>query len=258
MSTQLSEAQRWLFRIVTDPRGLDVAPADAARIRHGGLDAAERLAIYHRAYTARLVECLTDDYPALRHALGEPAFERLCREFIRDVPPPAVTLNTYGAPFTAYCRGRIEAWASFAADLASVEWAIVEAIHAEDTFQITPEDLSDLEGSWDRARFIPNASLRILELDYPVNAFLRAFHAGDAGDAPALPAREPSALAVCRRGPDVYRLPVALCLLPVLRALVSATALGEALGTADPEDEELLASAFRDWIAHGLFARVVI
>ena len=89
---ELSELQRWLFGIVTDPRGLDVGTADAARIRRGGLDAGQRLAIYHRAYSARLVECLSDDYPALKYALGERSFELLCRDYVRDVPP-AITLG---------------------------------------------------------------------------------------------------------------------------------------------------------------------
>ena len=48
-------------------------------LRSQALTALERLAIYGHAYYARLLECLREEFPVLKHALGEELFDELRR-----------------------------------------------------------------------------------------------------------------------------------------------------------------------------------
>src|SRR3954465_14280881 len=99
--------------------------ADLERIVTRGpqLSAQERLGIYHYAYHARLIDCLADDFTAVRHALGEPAFDALCRAVISERPSDGPNLNFYGRHLAEHCaspRARVRDRA-FIADLAALE-----------------------------------------------------------------------------------------------------------------------------------------
>src|SRR5258706_10996091 len=109
-----------------------VGESDAERVvaPSSRLSGLERVAIYHEAYRARLVECLADDYPALQHALGEPSFETLCHAYITEHPSRSPNLNSFGRRMSDFCRTRNEPLAAFAADLAALEWAMVDVVHA--------------------------------------------------------------------------------------------------------------------------------
>jgi hypothetical protein len=255
----LAELQGWLFDSVTQ------APAPAeqadALVSAGGLPASARIAVYRRGYVARLVECLQDDYPALEHALGHGAFERLCHDFIAQHPPASPSLNYYGAPFARYCAARPERWNRFASELAELEWAIVEAIHAEEGERLDVAALARLAPEdWARARLVPSPALRLLHATYPVAQYYQAFQEGSA-PAERWPEPEPCALAVCRRGADVWRFRLTPALAPLLGALSAGTPLLQALellsGSA-PEAAQELQQAFQDWVACGLFAAVAL
>jgi hypothetical protein len=129
-SPALAMQQAWFARAVMTPES-EAAPkgaGDADRLLIAGprLGAQERLEVYRRAYHARLIECLADDYPALESALGADAFDALCRAYIERHPSRGSNLNAYGQAMAAFCR---ESGAcpesAFAADLATLEWAIV-------------------------------------------------------------------------------------------------------------------------------------
>ncbi|MBV9947252.1 MAG: putative DNA-binding domain-containing protein, partial [Myxococcales bacterium] len=221
--------------------------------------------IYRRAYHARLIECLTDDYPVLAHALGEPGFERLCRAYIAAHPSGNPSLNFFGRHMAAFCR---EADPSllrrrdFAADLAALEWAIVEVIHAPSSAPLTVDGLREVPlEAWAEARLTPNSAFRLLTFDHPVNAYFQAFR--EERD-PAIPAPERAATAVYRSGRTVWRMD----LTPPMHDVLSALATGETLeaslaraesGLAEADDEQAAARVlgwFREWVQSGLFARI--
>jgi hypothetical protein len=230
----------------------------------GGLSPRERVAVYRHGYVARLVECLEDDYPALRHALGPQPFAGLCQDFIQQHPPRTPSLNYYGAPLASYCATRSEPWAGFAAELAALEWALVEAIHESEGERLDTGALARLSAEdWAHARLLPSPSLRLLDTRYPVGSYYQAFREGEPL-AQSLPALERSALAVCRRGADVWRVRIEPALLPLLASLVAGAPLLGALATADAHvhepalrpGPEALQRAFRDWVACGMFSAV--
>jgi hypothetical protein len=257
---RLDAAQRWLFQRVTRP--LDAPPpdpdADSCWVTSGKLPSAERIAVYQRAYFSRLVECLRDDYPALAHALGADAFEASCLAFIQAHPPASASLNHYGAPFADFCAARPGPHTAFASELARLEWAVVECIHADAERCLDARELGAIsEQQWSLARLIPSPAARLLATSYPVHAYYRAFLDGEQPEPPAL---EATTIAVCRRGDPVRRLEVDPRFAGFLRRLMSGELLASALADM-PADESVpgeLQRALSEWVACGLFAGVVL
>jgi hypothetical protein len=260
MSAPLRETQEWLARTIMSRRPLDevaseeeVASFVTASVRQTRL---ERLAVYHDGYRARLVECLADDYPAMKYAMGDDAFEALCHEYVAAHPSRSPSLNRFGRHMAAFAFGRGGEHAAFLRDLAVLEWAIVERIHAAPMEAIDLEALRALPiEQWAGARFTPSGAIDVLELDYPANRFFQAFKEGHA---PAIPAPEATTTVVYRRGWAVWRMDLAPAVHALLVALFDGVPLGDALDRVAPQigsADDVLAT-FRELVAGGFFARV--
>jgi hypothetical protein len=253
----LQQLQQWFASVSTDPRGIDAGAAkvgavDALVTPGPLLTASERLQIYNDGYFARLTECLADDYPALAQALGEEAFSSLARDYIVQRPSRSPSLNAYGRGMAAFCQGRPEPWAAFAADLSRLEWALVEAVHAPASFAISSDALSSIPVShWHAARLVPSLTLRVLGFDYPVGEYFQAFRDGRA---PVIPAPLPSATAVYRQGLLLWRMELGTSAAHLLEDLVAGVPLGAAVSaleerTSDPAAREQLVQALPQWLA---------
>lgn len=266
----LAATQRWFARAIMTPEGQAEAQGEAeaaARLQGSArLGPEGRLEIYRRAYHGRLVECLADDYPVLQGALGEAGFEALCRAYIERYPSQSPSLNYYGRLMPSFLRGEAPAGPSvapgFAADLAALEWSIVEVIHERSLDPLSLQGLAQVPAeAWATAHLVPNPALRLQSFDYPVNAFFQAVREGLS---PAIPAASPSATVVYRSGPTIWRMDLTAPMFVVLSALVSGENLGDALGRAaeglgdvDPATVgERVTYWFREWIASGLFVGV--
>jgi hypothetical protein len=275
--TSLRARQLWfagaVMRPESDPVQIDSVEAQKQLTGGPRLSALERLEIYRRGYVARLVECLADDYPALQHALGEEAFADLCRAYIAAHPSEHPSLNFYGRRMADFCRAYCDSAAHaslrgstvpnlFAADLATLEWAMVEVIHAASAAPLTLDGLRDVPAdAWGDARLVPNTAMRILRFGHPVNPYLQAFRDGAE---PQVPQPAQCATVVWRSGAKVWRMDLTEPMHAVLSALVAGDSLGVALeGAADASSgggHEAVAARvmawFREWVQGGLFARV--
>jgi hypothetical protein len=263
--------QLWFARAMTAPEWEvgTAADSDAAELLTAGprLDARERLAIYRRGYYARLVECLADDYPAMQHAVGEESFDSICRSYIARYPSRGPSLNAFGRHMAVFCRETLPSSPvppGFAADLATLEWAIVEVIHAPSSPALPLDDLRKIPADeWARARLVPNSAFRLLRFQYPVNAYFQAFRDGNA---PRIPAAEASATVAYRSGPTVWRWNLSPAMFDVLSALVAGETLGASLTRAEPhmaslseaEATQQVMAWFREWVASGLFVSVAV
>lgn len=269
---RLRELQRWFASVTTHPEGVLEAGAGQARAEKLSrlvtpgpkLSAVERLQIYRDGYFVRLIECLTDDYPALRHLLGEEPFGELAQRYIEAHPSRSPSLNAYGARLPAFCGSRSEPWAPFAADLARLEWALVEVVHASVSETMTPEALALVPPArWQTARLVASPGLRVLRFDYPVNACFQAYRDGGALE---LPRPAPSATAVYRRGLTLWRLDLEPRAAQLLEALVSGAPLVSAVAAleshypgaeAGEELARLLPVWLGAWVEGGFFSGVV-
>jgi hypothetical protein len=259
----LRRAQAWFATAITTGSsvddGISIAEGDDPTVRAEDLvapgprmNARERLGVYHHAYRARLVECLADDYPALRHALGEETFEQVCHDYTARHPSSSFSLNFFGSRLPAFCRARREAWSLFGSELAALEWAIVEAIHAPSS--ATSRDFEPAaDAEWSERRLMPSPTLRVVRSEHPVNAYYQAFRENRATD--AVRGRSGEVTAVARNDRTVWRTNIAPSLVSVLDALVAGFTLGEALATASASETEI-ATAFRDWMSAGVFVGI--
>lgn len=241
-----------------EPIGVDVVFSDGPR-----QTAVERLDVYRRGYRARLVECLDDDYPVLRDTLGVDRFEELCLAYVDRHRSTSPNLNFFGRHMAAFCRespGLDEnGGAVFLSELAALEWAVVEAVHAEASEPLDAARVRTLRPEeWSAVRFVPSA-VAVLRFRYPVNAY---YQARRTGDAPDIPAAVPSATAVYRSGLTVWRMDLTPAMTRVLDALLSGRPLGEALGrivvdeadgAAVKEAERSVMIWFREWVSSGFF-----
>jgi hypothetical protein len=256
-SASLRDLQAWLVSAICDNR-----EADAAAVVTAGpkLSARERLDIYRYGYRARLSECLGDDYPALAATLGEVRFAALCDAYIEQYPSASPSLNAFGRHMSALCA---KEHGPFLAELARLEWALVEVVHAE---MPAPLDLAALQAlapeAWNGVRLLKSDAVRLLQFEYGTNAYYQAFRSeGRLG--PPAPPPQASATAVYRIGPTLWRMDLTAAMTRVLTALFAGVTIGEALNQihVDERDESALAEAersvavwFSAWVRAGFFA----
>ena len=285
----LGQIQRWMQAAIMHPVGvaegiasaearghIDVAPDEAETVvtRSRALTALERLAIYSYAYYARLLECLREEFPVLKHALGEEVFDAFAVGYLEQYPSRSYTLFQLGVNFPRYlAETRPEAgggeglpadWPDFLINLATLELTFnevfdgpgVEGEHLLDAGQfqaLPPERLLE-------ARLVGVPCLRLLALRYPVHQYFTAVRRHEDPDPP-----EPADtyLAITRRRYVVRHFELSRPAYELLHALVAGEPVGVAISraaeSAGPDLERLatnLQAWFHDWAAEGFFRAV--
>lgn len=268
----LAEQQQLFLAAITTPEadpGQEALTAAARLLTPSAtLSPAQRLEIYRSGYHARLIECLTDDYPTLQHALGEAEFERVCRDYITCYPSRGPSLNVFGQHMaqhmTEHCRVLPRPEARFLAELAELEWTIVAAIHAPGGSILKPEDLVTVApDAWPDAKLIVNPSLRVLRTEHPVNAYFQALRAGRPVP---IPPPKASVVGVYRTGRSVWRLPLDVGMADLLQLLAKGEPLGAAMDSCaqrlGSDDEGAAAAKVTRWfssaVSSGLFSGVTL
>ncbi|SMC27872.1 hypothetical protein SAMN02745857_03005 [Andreprevotia lacus DSM 23236] len=149
----LTELQHFMQQVLmsSDNRGRE---AQIARHIAPGprLPAAEHLAIYQRAYLARLLQCMQGQFKALNHALGPALFRDFAADYLREQPSSSPTLAHLGAGFADYLRRNRpdadapEDWIDFMIELADFEWSLYtlfDAPGAEGSGYASVDDLAN-------------------------------------------------------------------------------------------------------------------
>jgi hypothetical protein len=262
----LHEIELWMVSAIT---GAEVDAASPERVVTAGprMSAAERLDVYRLAYKARLVECLLDDYPVLAKLLGRETFDELARAYVDRHPSSSPNLNFFGRHMASFLRetsvAGLEPVRAFASELATLEWALVEVLHAE---VAPPLDLAELQGlppeAWATARLVVAEGVRLFRFEHPVNAFFQRVMADE--DLPAVPGPAPSAVVVYRKELAIWRMDLTPAMTRVLAPIFAKRTIGEALAEleahGDPAELEeaarSLSAWFSEWTLAGLFTRV--
>jgi hypothetical protein len=207
------------------------------------------------SYFSRLEECLADDYPAVKYALGDAGFEALCRGYVGAHPSRSANLNGFGAGFATFAGEQALENGAFIADLARLEWAVVEVLHAPTPDGFSPADLGKLPPArLQDVRFEPSPAARVLSVEFAVNGYLQAFR--DA-EAPGIPARRASTVVVARNGYQIHRFELERGQAAVLHRLLAGDPLGVALTGIDAAASTVQAW-FRQWTERGVFAEVAV
>ena len=278
-----ADVLRWFQAVVTHPDSVEAGRLAAQPLEDAlgaqqledlitsstQLGARDRLAIYHHGYRARLVECVTDDYRVLARALGAAPFEALARLYVAQHPSRSWDLVPYAAELPALlaslAAGAAPAWwtsplpLAAAHDLARLEWAMVEVMHAPAPAAMPLTALAAVPPErWGDVRLTPSRALRVLTLEHDVHALCKAVVAGTPW--PNTTPR-PAWVAVWRQGRDIWRMALTRVTAAVLGALIAGETLGEALSRVEAEAPDTSAGVeddvlrwFGEWVASGFFA----
>lgn len=271
--------QDLFWRLITAPEGVGPALEELTaqgRLEPGALDrlfagsaevpAVERLDIYANMYFYRLLDCLEEDFPKTRRALGTDRFHNLVTDYLLAHPSGHPSLRFLGRRLPDFLDGhRLRDEAPWIADLARLEWARADLFDAADAPALRRETLAGLppERAGD-ARFPLIPAFRLLRLENDAGGLWKLLD--ESADGPA-PGREeqrrtaagPVAMRVWRSGAVVYHrgidreeaaaLDLVLAGEPLARVLQSMAA-GRSLARATERAGRLL----QGWIDDGILA----
>jgi hypothetical protein len=198
----------------------------------------ERLDIYRNTMRSSLTGALRLTYPVTEQVVGESFFEGVAAAFIDSHPPRGAWLDEYGEAFGSFLAGFEPARAlAYLPDLARLEWAIASANSAVDAPLLDPASLTGEE------QLVPQPSLRLLTLDWPVEAVWDALQRDDEAALSAIamvPA--PHTLLIHRGGEGVMIRPLDPGERRFTEALLAGVSVNQAL--ADDPAIALLAEHF--------------
>jgi hypothetical protein len=277
----LDRLLNWFQAAVTHPDGvrngvtsgearrhLDI-PAESVETvltRSKSLPVLDRLAVYGHAYFARLIDCLREEYPVLKAALGEEVFDSFAVEYLLRFPSRSYTLFELGKHFPQFLRdtrppgvGPEPAWPDFLIDLATLERTFNEVFDGPGTEGRPTLDRAAVAAAppdrLPEVRLVPAPCLRVLSLKYPVQAYHTAVRQNEG---PPFPEPADTFLAVTRQGYVVRHFVLSKPAHALLAALFRGQTLGDAIHIAvngERPDEFVghLGEWFRDWAAQGFF-----
>jgi hypothetical protein len=270
----LDRLQRWMQDVIVHPGPVEAAVRSKAAqavvprqhladviLPSPTLTPDERLAIYHGMYPLRMRDALANDYPGLEHFLGEEGFARFVDDYVQAHPSRSYTLNRLGDHVPEFIRRKKGLkHREFLVDLARLERAVTEAFDAEEKPRLGDAEVQAVPAeAWGGARLLPVASLRLLELRYPANAYLESVKDENHDHPRAV--RKETWVAVYRRNYAVYRQDLSRAGFALLKDLSGGKTLGAALKAATrrggrPPGENQLFRWFREWVSAGMFSRV--
>ncbi len=268
----LAEVQSFLTRVL---RRYEPIPGDAeleascARFVTGNarVTPAEQVDIYRRQYWLRHDDALLDDYPGLRHILGEDVWEALVRAYLAAHPPTFSSLRDLGhamADFVSTWDRLPAGREAIARSMARYERAFVDVFDGAEPPPLSAERLGALApGDWERARIVLSPLVVRMKLSHPVHLLRKAVRGGES---PALPDASEITVALFRKDLIVCFDELSADQSALLDALDGGASLVAACARVaenkTPEEGAALASDvgawFRNWAASGFIADVVV
>lgn len=205
IATWQAEFLGWLRQTESPDASQLGAILDAAQ-----LDAAACLTIYRNSYILRLRECLAQQFPASRYALGADLFNDFADSYLQACPPHSYTLYQLGDRFVNWLtqnrpdrdlpETERESWIDFMLELASYEWRLFQLHDAPGGETLPLADSATPEAHW---RLQP--SMELQRYRYPVAWY---YHQIRAGAKPDFPAPQRIQLALLRQNYRVINYPL--------------------------------------------------
>lgn len=280
----LAVIQRWMQAIIAHPGGagegmqslaaqqcipLSLADVESVISPSRSLTGLYRLEIYARAYYARLLECLREEFPVLLKAMGEELFDEFAVDYLQKYPPRSYTLAELGRDFARFLRETRpasasrddNAWPDFLIELAQLEWNFNDVFDGPGCEEARPLDADWLRGisadRWDSLVLVPAPCLRLLVFRYAVHRYYSSLRKGEG---PVPPERVETFLAVTRQDYVVRHYEISGMQYELLSMLMAGQRLGAAIASlfAGTDGDEArvadqLPDWFRRWSAEGFF-----
>ena len=206
-----------LWQLITAPEGTaaglarlsptDRVSASALVVDDERLSAVERIDVYADMYFYRILEALKEDFAAVCAVVGEGNFHNLVTDYLIVHPPSHFSLRYAGAHLPSFLLENLlsQRW-PYVADLASLEWNILDAFDAQDAPALDPQALASVpQDRWPELRFQATPSVRLLDVRWPVHEIWKRTQRGEP---PAEPVGTALTLRVWRQDFRVYHRPV--------------------------------------------------
>ncbi|MBW2454033.1 MAG: putative DNA-binding domain-containing protein [Deltaproteobacteria bacterium] len=261
----LDGLERWFAGQVLPtgaPAGLSASTAtpEDLLLPSATLAADERLAIYRDMVLLRLHDSLAEDFPAVRHLMGEEGFGRLVRDYLDRFPSRSFTLDHAGRDLPRFLAEASDLPnRRLLHDVARLEWSTHRCFHAERSTVLAADAIAQIPLElWPEVRLRLAPTTEVFALDHRASEILSAV-ASD-GPLPSLE-RSPSWCAVWRKDYVVWRQILSEPMAAVLFSFARGGTIAEAVSAAeeswsgDPADlERALFDWFADWLAEGFFS----
>lgn len=126
--------------------------------------------IYLNAYRLRLTEALRDNFPVLRAALGDEAFDELAAAYLAQHPSPHRSVRWFGDSLTDWLEQNPAVLPHPAlTDVARMDWALRGAFDAADSVPLAMQDLAALAPQdWPEQRFRLRPGVVLLPLTWQI------------------------------------------------------------------------------------------
>lgn len=186
---------------IRDPGCSSVDQVTSALAKPSRISETEALAIYQRSYYQRLLKCMSEQFPALCHALGEQLFVDFARDYLHTHAPVSYTLYDLGRRFPDFLEdtrpdrdtqgSERELWIDFMVDLAKFERLVFTLFDAPGH---EGRPLADVDTPDEHLHLQPAFALGAYR--FPVAEY---YHAVRADVNPALPPYAPCHVALVRK-----------------------------------------------------------
>jgi len=148
----------------------------APEIKEHLVDGGPFLEVYDRAYKARLLEVMAEDFPGVHTLLGDEEFAEAASAYLDAHPSAAKSIRWIGRDFTAWLKDT-PPWRHLPmlADMAAFEWALGLAFDAADAPPITTDNLTEIPPeAWPHLQFQFHPALNTAALAFDVVPFRQA------------------------------------------------------------------------------------
>ncbi len=272
-SRDLDQLQRWMQTVISWPGGVEAGIASEAAQSKIPMEASEletivtassqqtsleRMGIYANAYYARLLECLSEEFPALVCAMGKAAFGAFSMEYLQEYHPSSYTLSELGAYFPQFLKAQRPPseesevnWTDFLIELATLERVYSEVFDGPGIEQeelLTAETLNSIKPEeWPGISLKMAPCFRLMQFQFPVHEYIS--HARK-GDTPQVPEQQLTCLAITRRNYIVRRETITPAEFLLLSQLQQGVNVGNAISDmaeSDLVEPDELGAKLHEW-----------
>jgi hypothetical protein len=264
----LRELQDLLYRLITAPERAAPGQSDERGLPPGGvealvrgddqLSAIERIGIYADAYFFRLLDCLSEEFPATLAVLEADNFAALARGYLLMYPPTEPSILSAGRYLADFVGNHpfAERW-PFIAELARLERAVLDVFHAPDALALDVAALRAVPSEeWPAVKLRTHPAVEIVHCEWRIADVLQAVEEGRKWNDPP---REEASVLVWRQNALVYY----RNLEPLERDAVVSVAEGAsfaaiceavAAGAEETNHVALIGRLMARWLADGIIA----
>ncbi len=246
--TPLEEAEHRMQDAILLGAAIDTKPDEWIRAK-AEFSPKEQLAVYVNSYRYRLYDVVAEDYPVLKHYLGDDDFDRLITDFVNTAQSEYFNISRYAEQLPGFFRKHALS-DPCAIEVAELETAVSQLTDPEETTPLSPAHLEGMTPEILMETVLsPRAALQLFAFEYPVNAYYRAVKEETN---PARPKPKKEYVAVFRHEDVVWRMELGEHEYLLLEKLFAGMPVGAALDVLQAElalGDELLLSSLSEWFA---------